>query len=80
MNKEGLNKEFGKYIKFLRAENGLSQKDLATLMDNNYQNISALERGEYSPSLFYLYKLSAAFKTEFSDFMVGFSKHLSSDQ
>lgn len=72
MDKEELNRAFGKYIQSIRTEKGLSQKDLAALMGNNYQNISALERGEYSPSLFYLKKLCKAFDTTLSELITNF--------
>ena len=35
----------------LRAERGLSRKDLADAVDVNYQTIGYLERGDYYPSL-----------------------------
>jgi len=38
-------------IAVLRAERGLSRKDLADAVSVNYQTIGYLERGDYSPSL-----------------------------
>ena len=38
-------------IAMLRAERGVSRRDLATAMGVHYQTIGYLERGEYSPSL-----------------------------
>jgi len=35
----------------LRAERGLSRKDLADALDVHYQTVGYLERGEYHPSL-----------------------------
>jgi putative transcriptional regulator len=35
----------------LRAERGLSRRQLADAMDVHYQTIGYIERGEYSPSL-----------------------------
>lgn len=35
----------------LRAERGMSRKDLAEAVDVHYQTVGYLERGEYNPSL-----------------------------
>jgi DNA-binding XRE family transcriptional regulator len=45
----------------LRAEHGLSRKDLAAVIDVNYQTIGYLERGDYSPSLELAFRLSEHF-------------------
>ena len=41
---------------------GLTQSELASLVGNNAQNISRLERGEVSPTLFWLTLLAKAFE------------------
>lgn len=38
-------------IAMLRAERGISRRDLADAVQVHYQTIGYLERGEYSPSL-----------------------------
>lgn len=38
-------------IAMLRAERGVSRRDLSEAMGVHYQTIGYLERGEYSPSL-----------------------------
>jgi putative transcriptional regulator len=38
-------------IAMLRAERGISRRDLAEAVGVHYQTIGYLERGEYSPSL-----------------------------
>lgn len=35
----------------LRADRGLSRKDLAQILSVNYQTIGYIERGDYKPSL-----------------------------
>lgn len=45
----------------LRAERGLSRKDLAEQIAVNYQTVGYLERGDYSPSLDLAFRLSAFF-------------------
>ena len=44
----------------LRAERGMSRKDLADLAGVHYQTIGYLERGEYSPSLVLALRIAAA--------------------
>ncbi|MCE9538981.1 MAG: helix-turn-helix transcriptional regulator [Bacteroidetes bacterium] len=63
-------KQFGLYVKKKRLELQLSQADLASKVGNNYQNISRLERGEISPTLFWCYKLAEAFEIEIHDMIV----------
>lgn len=38
-------------IAMLRAERGISRRDLADALGVHYQTVGYLERGEYSPSL-----------------------------
>ena len=38
-------------ISVLRAERGLSRRDLADALDVHYQTVGYLERGDYHPSL-----------------------------
>ncbi|WP_026911316.1 helix-turn-helix transcriptional regulator [Patulibacter minatonensis] len=45
----------------LRAEHGLSRKDLAAVVGVNYQTIGYLERGDYSPSLDLAFTLAEHF-------------------
>ena len=46
----------------LRAERGLSRRDLAQAVDVNYQTIGYLERGDYYPSLELAFRLSEFFE------------------
>ena len=45
----------------LRAERGLSRKDLAEAVGVNYQTVGYLERGDYNPSLELAFRLSMYF-------------------
>lgn len=60
-------KYFGQYVKKKRIEKGWTQEELADKMDNNFQNISRLERGEITPTLFWCYKLAKVFDMPFED-------------
>lgn len=65
-------KQFGLFVKKKRLANNWSQADLASKVGNNYQNISRLERGEISPTLFWCYKLTKAFNMDISDLLKEF--------
>lgn len=46
----------------LRAERGISRRDLAEALDVHYQTIGYLERGKYSPSLYLALKIAEYFE------------------
>lgn len=48
-------------LAMLRAERGLSRRDLAQLVGVHYQTVGYLERGEYRPSLVLALKLAGVF-------------------
>jgi putative transcriptional regulator len=49
-------------IAVLRAERGISRRQLAEALDVHYQTVGYLERGEYSPSLYLALRLAAYFE------------------
>ncbi|MGC0415939.1 helix-turn-helix transcriptional regulator [Embleya sp. AB8] len=49
-------------ILMLRAERGISRRDLAAAVGVHYQTIGYLERGEYSPSLHLALRIAAHFE------------------
>lgn len=49
-------------IAMLRAERGVSRRDLAAALGVHYQTIGYLERGEYSPSLHLALRIAAHFE------------------
>ncbi|MFI0451634.1 helix-turn-helix transcriptional regulator [Actinomadura sp. 6N118] len=49
-------------IPMLRAERGVSRRDLAAALGVHYQTIGYLERGEYSPSLHLALRIAAYFE------------------
>ncbi|MDP1801749.1 MAG: helix-turn-helix transcriptional regulator [Bacteroidota bacterium] len=64
---KSFDKQFGQFIKKKRLDFDWSQADLAAKIGNNYQNISRLERGEISPTLFWCYKLADAFEIDLTE-------------
>ena len=49
-------------IAMLRAERGISRRQLAEALNVHYQTVGYLERGEYSPSLYLALRLAAHFE------------------
>jgi DNA-binding XRE family transcriptional regulator len=49
-------------IAMLRAERGISRRQLAEALDVHYQTVGYLERGEYSPSLHLALRIAAFFE------------------
>jgi DNA-binding XRE family transcriptional regulator len=49
-------------IAMLRAERGVSRRQLSEALGVHYQTIGYLERGEYSPSLFLALKIADYFE------------------
>ncbi len=76
MKKPKLNKrfdkQFGEFVLKKRQEKGWSQSVLADKVENNYQNISRLERGEITPTLYWCYKLAEAFEMELPELLTEF--------
>ncbi|GAA4040331.1 helix-turn-helix transcriptional regulator [Nonomuraea soli] len=49
-------------IALLRAERGISRRQLADALGVHYQTVGYLERGEYSPSLFLALRIASFFE------------------
>lgn len=49
-------------IAMLRAERGISRRQLADALGVHYQTVGYLERGEYSPSLYLALRMAAYFE------------------
>jgi len=67
VDKQKFNKKFGKYVASKRATLKFTQSELAAKMGNNPQNISRLERGEVSPTLYWTLLLAKAFEMSLSE-------------
>jgi transcriptional regulator with XRE-family HTH domain len=75
MDKEDFNKKLGQYIKQTREELNLSQNDVADLMNNNFQNISAYESGKRNPGTYWIHRLCEALKINPTEFYTNFYKN-----
>lgn len=76
MNKSHFNECLGTFVREKRKQLKMSQSELAAKLENNFQNVSRLERGEVSPTLFWFFKLAEAFEqaphlllTEFEEYL-----------
>ena len=49
-------------IAMLRAERGISRRELADALGVHYQTVGYLERGEYGPSLYLALRIAAYFE------------------
>lgn len=72
MNKEEFDRLFGQFIKHKRKSLNWTQNDLAEKINNDFQNISRLERGEVSPSVFWINELAKGFGTTLGELMTEF--------
>lgn len=72
MDKTEFNIKFGTFVKNKRTELGLSQSQLAARVGNNYQNISRLERGEISPTLYWCSLLAEALDVQLDELITQF--------
>jgi len=61
------NKLFGTRLKELREEQGLTQENLAEMMDVEYQTINRIENGVYFTSYTNLEKLAKIFKVSINE-------------
>jgi putative transcriptional regulator len=51
-------------IAMLRAERGISRRQLADALGVHYQTVGYLERGEYSPSLYLALRIAEYFEVQ----------------
>lgn len=63
---------FGQFVKMKRLKKEWTQLDLATKLNNNFQNISRLERGETIPTIFWCLTLAEAFDISLSQLFLEF--------
>lgn len=76
MDKNHFNIVLGQHIKAVRESKKMTQAELASLMDINFQNISSYERGEVSPTLFWLNRLCESLQIDPELFLGEFYRKL----
>ena len=63
--------KIGKFIKKLRKENNLTQKDLADKLGVTYQAVSKWENGKNIPDIMILKQISKEFNVNIDDLLEG---------
>lgn len=76
MDKKTFSKQLGYYLKQLRKEKSITQAELSDILGNNFQNVSAMERGEFTPTIHTVLKIAEAFGMSLSEFIIGFESFL----
>lgn len=64
--------EFGKYVRKVRKEQGLTQEELAFKTSLHSTYIGHIETGTYTPSIFVIWKIAEVLKMKLSDFLRDF--------
>ena len=72
--KSNLNHAFGRAIRHLRIDRGLSQQELADYSEVDRSYISDLERGRYNPTLDTIFRLSDILKIKPSELLAKIEK------
>jgi len=72
MDRDVFNRLFGEFVKHKRKSNNWTQNDLAEKINNDFQNISRLERGEINPSIHWISQLAEGFGISLGELMTEF--------
>lgn len=70
VNQDKLLKKLGKKFKKLRLEKGLTQSQLAALVDKDQQSIQRFEKGRINPTYFYLLEICQGLEVELSSVLL----------
>lgn len=69
MEKSEFNKKIGQHLKKKRLQKKITQAELASKIGADFQNISRIERGVISPTLYWLSKVTDALEMSLGDFI-----------
>jgi transcriptional regulator with XRE-family HTH domain len=69
MEKAEFNKKIGHYLREKRLEKKLNQAELGGKVGIDFQNISRIERGIISPTLFWFNNIAEALEIDLGDFI-----------
>ena len=70
MEESEIIRSFGKVLREIREEKGITQERLANEIQSHFTHISRLENGHKQPTLTTLFKLAEILKVEPEDFIV----------
>jgi transcriptional regulator with XRE-family HTH domain len=74
MKKNEFNKKLGLCLYRIRLKKKLTQLDVSALLGNNPQNISRIERGEISPTLFWVFHFAKCLDVNPQDILKEFDE------
>lgn len=74
MEKDEFNLIFGEFVRHKRKSNSWTQNDLAERINNDFQNVSRLERGDINPSFYWISILAKGFETTLGELMTEFDQ------
>ncbi|MEQ8881392.1 MAG: helix-turn-helix transcriptional regulator [Cyclobacteriaceae bacterium] len=74
MKEADIIRSFGKVLKELREERGITQEKLAHAIDSHFTHISRLENGHKQPTLVTIFKLAEILKVNPEDFILKMKK------
>ena len=69
MEKSKFNKKIGQYLREKRLEKKWTQAELGSKVGIDFQNISRIERGTISPTLYWFNNIAEALEINFGDFI-----------
>lgn len=69
MEKKEFNRKIGLYLKKVRLQKKMTQLELASRIGVDFQNISRIERGILSPTLYWLNNITEALEINLGDFI-----------
>jgi transcriptional regulator with XRE-family HTH domain len=69
MEKEEFDKKIGQYLKKKRLQKKWTQAELASKINIDFQNISRIERGTISPTLYWFKNITDALEMNLGDFI-----------
>ena len=69
MEKSEFDKKIGQYLKKKRLQKKWTQAELASKINIDFQNISRIERGTVSPTLYWFKKITDVLEMNLGDFI-----------
>lgn len=70
MDKRELQVNIGKRIRQLREEKNISQSDLAAMCNFEKSNMSRIESGNTSPTIYTLFKIATKLEVQLSELLI----------
>lgn len=69
LDKENIQKSFGKHVRNLRISKGFTQVEVSSKMNKDQQSLQRVESGNVSPSLYYLFELAEGLEVSIQELL-----------